>query len=210
VAVHEPAAWFLLLLGAELAERGIRIRGADRVEAASAGGLVELARVPSPPMRELVRLMMKPSQNLYAHTLLMLAGNQSAPDTPDSTAAGLRALAQFSSRAGLPPGSVRLEEGAGLSRGTLVTPAAVLALLQGMDRHPAAASFHGSLPVAGVDGTLRNRFREGPARGNLQAKTGTLTGVHSLAGYVTNAAGTRLAFVVLLNHYLPPGTNAPT
>lgn len=210
VAVHEPAAWFLTLLRAELEERGIRLRGPERVAAAPAAGLVELARVPSPPMRELVRLMMKPSQNLYAHTLLLLAGERTAPDTADAGDAGLRALAQFARRQGLDPAGIRLEEGAGLSRGTLVTPAAVLALLQVMDGHPAAADFVAALPVAGVDGTLRGRFREGPARGNLHAKTGTLTGVHSLAGHVTNAAGARLTFVILLNHYLPPGADAPS
>lgn len=211
VAVEQPAAWFLQLLRAELAERGIPVRGEDRVATGrppSAAPFVELAHVPSPPMRDLVRQMMKPSQNLYAHTLLLLAGNRAAGTGESSADAGLRALREFCARAGIPSGTVRLEEGAGLSRGSMVTPAAVLALLQVMDRHPARGAFLDSLPVAGVDGTLRGRFRDGPAHANLAAKTGTLTGVHTLSGYVTNVAGTRLTFAILLNHYLP-GTNDP-
>lgn len=204
VAVPEPAAWFLDLLRAELAERGVIVRGENRVpsgQSAEAAAWVEIVRVPSPPMSELVRLMMKPSQNLYAHTLLVLAGNRANSAADSSAEAGLRAMGEFCTRLGIPAGTARLEEGAGLSRGSMLTAGAVLALLQAMDRHPAREAFLAALPVAGVDGTLRNRFRTGSAHGNLAAKTGTLTGVHSLSGYVTNAAGTRLTFAILLNHY---------
>ncbi|MFN0069733.1 MAG: D-alanyl-D-alanine carboxypeptidase/D-alanyl-D-alanine-endopeptidase [Limisphaerales bacterium] len=212
VAVPQPAAWFLDLLHAELAERGVAVRGANRVLSGrpdEAVSRVEIARVPSPPMGDLVRLMMKPSQNLYAHTLVLLAGNQVDAAAESSAGAGLRAMVEFCTRLGIPAGTMRLEEGAGLSRGSMLTAGAVLALLQAMDRHPAREAFLAALPVAGVDGTLRSRFRAGPARGNLAAKTGTLTGVHALSGFVTNAAGTRLTFSILLNHY-SAGTGDPS
>jgi D-alanyl-D-alanine carboxypeptidase/D-alanyl-D-alanine-endopeptidase (penicillin-binding protein 4) len=70
-----------------------------------------------------------------------------------------------------------------------------------MDRHPHAAVFRASLPVAGVDGTLERRLRQQPVRGRIQAKTGTLRHVHALAGYATTVWGTRRAFAVVLNHY---------
>jgi D-alanyl-D-alanine carboxypeptidase/D-alanyl-D-alanine-endopeptidase (penicillin-binding protein 4) len=70
-----------------------------------------------------------------------------------------------------------------------------------MSRHRYAQVFRDALPLAGVDGTLRGRFRNTPAAGNLRAKTGTLSNVSSLSGYVTTAAGEHLVFSMIVNHY---------
>ncbi|MCX8108349.1 MAG: D-alanyl-D-alanine carboxypeptidase, partial [Verrucomicrobiae bacterium] len=93
--------------------------------------------------------------------------------------------------------------GCGLSRGNLITPAAIVALLRYMDRHPSRNDFRNSLPVAGVDGTLKDRMVGTPAEGNARAKTGSLRGIHTLAGYVTSAAGEPFAFSLMLNNYHP-------
>lgn len=213
VAVATPPEWTLFLVRGALAGAGVTVRGRDRVlragEAGPRDGLVEIGRITSPPMRELVARMMKPSQNLHAHTLLLLAGERRRQTDESAVAAGLRALRDLTRRAGIADAEVRLEEGAGLSRGSLLTPAAVVQLLQFMDRHAAREDFLASLPVAGVDGTLRSRLQDPAAAGNLAAKTGTLTGVHALSGFVTNAAGERLTFAILLNHHLP-AAGAPT
>jgi D-alanyl-D-alanine carboxypeptidase/D-alanyl-D-alanine-endopeptidase (penicillin-binding protein 4) len=86
-----------------------------------------------------------------------------------------------------------------------VTPDALTALLRYMARHPDAAvgrAFRASLPLGGRDGTLQYRFRgDAPARERVRAKTGTLTGVNALAGYVTTRGGTELAFAILCNHH---------
>jgi D-alanyl-D-alanine carboxypeptidase/D-alanyl-D-alanine-endopeptidase (penicillin-binding protein 4) len=75
-----------------------------------------------------------------------------------------------------------------------------------MATHREANAFIASLPIAGVDGTLRRRMRATPAEGNLRAKTGTLRWANSLSGYVTSAAGERLTFSVMLNRsVVPPG-----
>jgi D-alanyl-D-alanine carboxypeptidase/D-alanyl-D-alanine-endopeptidase (penicillin-binding protein 4) len=88
----------------------------------------------------------------------------------------------------------------------VVTPQGLAALLVAMARHPHAAAFRDSLPVAGVDGTLENRMKGTPAQGRVQAKTGSLRQVNALAGYVTHRDGDRLAFAIGLNHQTAGGS----
>ncbi len=93
-------------------------------------------------------------------------------------------------------------DGSGLSRADLVTADTTLQLLTYMNRHRFSVAFRDSLPVAGVDGTLRNRMKGTPAQGNVRAKTGTLGTATSLSGYVLSAAGERLVFSLMINN--PP------
>jgi D-alanyl-D-alanine carboxypeptidase/D-alanyl-D-alanine-endopeptidase (penicillin-binding protein 4) len=224
VAVPRPAAWFAAAFRATLARRGIRIDGGIRVVSDPEGTrrpavparLVELGGVESPPLRDLLARMLKPSQNQEAQLLLLQVGTLAPPPpgtnrtaVPDlepaenAESAGTRALEAFLTDAGVPADEVLVEEGSGLTRRNLVSPAATVRLLRFMDRHRHAEVFRQALPVAGVDGTLRNRMRETPAAGNARAKTGTLRYVHALSGYVTSAAGERFAFSILLNNYQP-------
>ena len=115
--------------------------------------------------------------------------------------AGLRQLREFLSQAGVARGDVHFEEGSGLSRNNLTTPNATVALLQFMSKHAEADAYVKALPIAGVDGTLRNRMKNTPAANNVRAKTGTLRWANSISGYVTTAAGERLVFSVMLNRY---------
>ena len=108
---------------------------------------------------------------------------------------------EFLEKAGVKRGEIHFEEGSGLSRNNLATPNATIALLQFMSRHPEAEAYLQALPIAGVDGTLRNRMKGTPAAGNVRAKTGTLRWANSISGYVTTAAGERLVFSVMLNRY---------
>lgn len=208
VAVREPARWFGEEFRRALQRRGVRVRGSVRVwhggkEGPEARPGPELAACLSAPLRDLLPRMLKPSQNLHAQLWLLQAGRTLPPAGPEETseAAGCRALAAFLQRLGIPALEARFEEGSGLSRHNVVTPRALVRLLEVMSRHLHAAVFREALPVAGRDGTLRGRLRGTPAEGNLRAKTGTLDLVHSLAGYVTTAAGERLAFALLLNQY---------
>ncbi len=108
---------------------------------------------------------------------------------------------EFLATVGVKAGDVLLEEGSGLSRRDVITPEATVALLSYMSRSRWAEVYRSALPVAGVDGTLQNRMKGTPAAGNVRAKTGTLRYVYSLSGYVTTAAGERLAFSIMLNNY---------
>jgi serine-type D-Ala-D-Ala carboxypeptidase/endopeptidase (penicillin-binding protein 4) len=129
----------------------------------------------------------------------------SQPQTPDSQRTseelGVEAMNELLTRAGVRKGDVLLEEGSGLSRRDVITPNATVALLAFMSRHQLADVYRNALPVAGVDGTLKNRMKETAAAGNVRAKTGTLRYVYTLSGYVTTGAGERLAFSILLNNY---------
>ncbi len=217
VSVHRPALWFVTLLKEALARRGIRVTGRVRavdwlerqVEPLNFDAFVELGSIASAPLRTLLAKMMKPSQNLYAHLLLLQAGsNWRTPPLPEQTTeeVGLSEMSAFLKNAGVREGEALLEEGSGLSRGALVTPNATVALLGFMRRHEHFETFLASLPVAGVDGTLRSRLKETAAAGNARAKTGTLRHVNTIAGYLTNRSGENLAFSIMLNNY--DGENA--
>jgi D-alanyl-D-alanine carboxypeptidase/D-alanyl-D-alanine-endopeptidase (penicillin-binding protein 4) len=253
VAVHQPAALFVALLKDSLARRGVGVAGKLRTvnwldreaHPQEISKLVEIGTVESRPLREILTRMMKPSQNLYAHLLLLQVAawkeSSGPPDSPnrkdgaamlaaDSQArrpttaasadskslpstedAGLAELATFLKEAGIKKGEALLEEGSGLSRGCLVTPNATVELLRFMSRHPHAEVFRESLPIAGVDGTLRNRLKGTKAAGNVRAKTGSLRYVDTLSGYITTVGGESLAFSIMLNNYTHPtksGRNA--
>lgn len=101
----------------------------------------------------------------------------------------------------MPPRLLSQADGSGLSRYNLVAPAFLVALLEHEARSPHAAVYYAALPVAGRDGTLAGRMRGTPAEGNVHAKTGTLSGVRSLSGYLTTAAGERMAFSIIANSH---------
>lgn len=218
VAVHQPALWAVTLLKEALAKRGLTVAGKVRsvnwLERDAApfdySQLVEIAAVNSRPLSEILGKMLKPSQNLYAQLLLLQVGarTQKAATRQETTEdLGLRALASFLTEAGVNRGEVLLEEGSGLSRGGLVTPNATVTLLRHLARHRHAAVFRDALPIAGVDGTLRTRFKDTAAEKNVVAKTGTLRFVNALSGYATSAAKEPLAFSILLNNYSPSDPN---
>ncbi|MEN9572774.1 MAG: hypothetical protein RL514_629 [Verrucomicrobiota bacterium] len=207
--VPHPALWFMRQLSEALAKRGIHADGEDRtrdwLEAEAApvdyGKQVEVAFTESRPVSELVEKMMKPSQNLYAQLLLLQVGARTTKPGQTTEEAGLAELQKFLAEAGVKRGYVLLEEGSGLSRGCLLMPEATVQLLRHMDKHPTAAVYRASLPIAGVDGTLKSRFTGTAAARTVLAKTGSLRYVNSLSGYVTTAAKERLVFSFMLNAY---------
>ncbi len=211
VAVYNAPLWFITTLRDALAKRGIKISGKlktvnwlDReIAPLDFSKLTEVAFIESRPMSEILKNMMKPSQNLYAHLLLLQVGEKfRAPGNKmNSDDLGLAELKKFCAEAGIERGAVLMEEGSGLSRGCLVKPAASVQLLKYMRHHRYAETFYDSLPVAGVDGTLRNRFKGTSAEKNLHAKTGTIRYVNSISGYVTSKAGEHLVFSIMLNAY---------
>jgi D-alanyl-D-alanine carboxypeptidase/D-alanyl-D-alanine-endopeptidase (penicillin-binding protein 4) len=226
LAIPDPARQAGEELLAALARHGVRLQGGLRVlawpqnDAALRANARILAEVLSPPVSDILARGLKRSQNLYLQNLLQIdgVGAQAAaanqPDAPvgflGSAAWGLHALHGLLEHIGIEPSSVLLEEGTGLSRDDLVTPAAMVRLLQYLAAQPWAATLRGMLPTAGVDGTLEWRMRDGPATDRVQAKTGSMTHVHSLAGYVTTTDGRQLAFAIMLNNYqrAPDGPRA--
>lgn len=114
---------------------------------------------------------------------------------------GVESMKEFLADVGVKEGDVLLEEGSGLSRRDVITPNATVALLAFMSHHRLFEAYRNALPIAGVDGTLEKRMKGTLAAGNVRAKTGSLRYVFTLSGYVTTAAGERLAFSIMLNNY---------
>jgi D-alanyl-D-alanine carboxypeptidase/D-alanyl-D-alanine-endopeptidase (penicillin-binding protein 4) len=223
VMVHNPAGLFVALFKEALARRGIKVSGRVRTadwlarEATplDLASLIELGAVESLPLRDIVREIQKPSQNLYTDLLLAHVGalaqatNTSAAKMT-SEDAGIEELDRFLARIGIEKGNVFFEEGSGLSRNNLTTPNAMVRLLEFMSRHSSADVYRDALPIAGVDGTLKSRMKDTPAAGNMRAKTGTLRWANSLSGHVTTAAGERLIFSIMLNRYHSTEPNRST
>lgn len=217
VAVADPlqliGELFLRVLKARgiTVEGSIEIRHLTRVEAATnaqalreAVPRVVLAEHISLPLREGVKVINKASQNLHAEMLLRTLGRE--VKNFGSLTTGLEVLREFAVQAGIAPEEIHFADGSGLSRQSLVTPHAVATLLATMARSPRAGTFFDSLPVAGEDGTLVERFASSRSKGRIVAKTGTLEHVNALSGYMDLRSGDRVVFSIIGNsHLLKPG-----
>ena len=149
----------------------------------------------SAPMATLVSRVLKASDNFAAELLLKELGRTVRSD--GSSAGGLAAARQLLAPLGVPVGAGA--DGSGLSSLDRQTPTGQVALLRAGSRSPVAASFRAALPVGCVDGTLKRRLCGTAAAGRTQAKTGTLSGVRTLAGYTTTARGRQVAFAFQLS-----------
>jgi len=225
VGISHPAMLFVYLLRNSLAQKGVTIVGKSRttgeitqppmltdVPVAFNSGVPgpyanEIATLQSPPFSVIASQTLKPSQNLYTELILRTLGKSTpAPATMTSLSQtsenlGLEAVKSFLLTTGIRPDSLVLDDGSGLSRSDMITADATVQLLTFMSKHRYANIFRDALPIAGVDGTLRTRMRGTAAENNLRAKTGSLSSAASLGGYVTTAAGEKLAFSIMVNNY---------
>jgi D-alanyl-D-alanine carboxypeptidase/D-alanyl-D-alanine-endopeptidase (penicillin-binding protein 4) len=176
--------------------------GNDRPLTAPAGPLV-LAEYQSDALSEDIQVINKVSQNLHAEILLRLLGREKG--TAGTVQAGLEVLRGFLNNAGISPDDYVFFDGSGLSRQNLVTPQAIVELLRYALSQPWGKQFHDSLPVAGVDGSLADRFHDLNPAAHVYGKTGSLGGVKTLSGYAVAANGEQLAFSVLSNNFTVPG-----
>jgi D-alanyl-D-alanine carboxypeptidase/D-alanyl-D-alanine-endopeptidase (penicillin-binding protein 4) len=183
VSSANPSQEFRDALVAELSQRGIGV-DATRVllpQPPLPEGPQRIVSVPSPPLSQLMAVMNRKSQNLFAEALLEAGARQG-----DRTAGRESILAQARTTLGrlhLPLEGVAIADGSGLSRRNRSTAAFQTRLLITLLNRPEGPVFRDSLALAGVNGTLRRRFRTPELQGRLWGKTGTLTGVKSLAGY---------------------------
>lgn len=175
----------------------------------AAPGARRLAQVSSPPVVRLVEQTLLQSDNVLAEALARQVAI--ATGAPASFAGAATAVRVALGRLGLPATGDRLVDGSGMSLRNAVTPALLAAILREAEgsRHPELHALVPALPVSGYDGTLDDRFRSGrsaPAAGEVRAKTGTLSGVTSLAGLVRGRDGRLLAFAVLADRVPAAGT----
>ncbi|MBY4895459.1 D-alanyl-D-alanine carboxypeptidase/D-alanyl-D-alanine-endopeptidase [Cupriavidus sp. AU9028] len=159
-----------------------------------------VARHYGPPLADIIRDINKFSNNVMARQLFLTIGAEIEDGGPGSTATAARAIQEWLSHQGLDMPTLVLDNGSGLSREERISAYDMARLLQQALASEAATVFLQSLPVLGVDGTLRNRLTGSPAAGHGYLKTGTLADVKAIAGYVDAMDGRRYVVVNLVNH----------
>ncbi|MBO0720548.1 MAG: D-alanyl-D-alanine carboxypeptidase/D-alanyl-D-alanine-endopeptidase [Blastocatellia bacterium] len=221
IAVHDPALFAATLLREALARRGIKLRGrieqrdaVDRVaEPLDPEKIKEIAQVESQPLSEILKVVNKQSQNLHAELLLRQLGTRHPEyamlddyGRPKQTELlGAYERISFLKKAGIEIEPLNLRDGSGLARQDLVTPHTTARLLEFMLAHPHFDVYRESLALAGVDGTLENRMKETEAFSNFHGKTGSLSHVNSLSGYLTTHHGQMLIVSIMGNNYVGSG-----
>ena len=153
----------------------------------------------SPPLSEVIRDVNKFSNNVMARQMFLTLGL--TVDVPPATAAkATRAIQEWLRRVGLGIPELVLENGSGLSRNERLSPRSLARLLQRGWDSPLLPEYLASLPILGVDGTLRRRLGDSPAAGNAHFKSGYLEGVRAVAGYLRDRRGRWLIVVCIVNH----------
>lgn len=228
LAIEDPAEFAASLFRHLLEVRGISVYGKDRthhtelaslstfsavVVASSRGGddhslttplgPLVLAEYQSGPLSEDIQVINKVSQNLHAELLLRLLGREKG--TGGTVQAGLEVLHGFLNNAGISGDDYVFYDGSGLSRQNLVTPHAIVGLLQYAAAQTWSTEFRNSFPVAGQDGSLADRLKDLSPTVHVYGKTGSLGGVKTLSGYAVTAKGEKIAFSILSNNLSLPG-----
>ena len=203
---NQNEAYLATLRGA-IAHRGIHVQKRTRqlgtcAGATTARALDTLFTYQSPPLRDILHAMEKPSQNQIAEILLRTIGLERAGvGRADSGASVVeRQLLAW----GAQPDGFVIRDGSGLSRYDYLSPETIVHILTAIQQDTAFHAFYDALPIAGVDGTIENRMRGTAAEGNVHAKTGSINNARSLSGYVTTADGRELIFSLLANNWTAP------
>lgn len=225
LAIEDPADFTARLFRDMLEKRGVTVYGRARAKhlelanlstftvtaTAQAGGgdiprnppmsipPLVLAWFQSQPLVMDLRVINKVSQNLHAELMLRLLGRERG--TAGTIEAGSEVVRGFLSLADVRSDEYVFYDGSGLSRQNLVTPHAIVKLLLYTAQQPWGAQFADTLPLAGVDGTLAQRFRNTNCQGRVQGKTGSLGHVNVLSGFATTLKGERIAFSIMANNH---------
>lgn len=205
LAIQDPARLALVTFKDALLKQGIKWRGQLKIGPTPSGARA-LAQIESPAVSDLVLKMLRDSDNLIAETLLLHIGakQRGAPGTWEK---GLAELQRYVEQVGWAAGSYRASDGSGLSRYNAVSPAQITQLLNHLPtQRQAYPAFLVGLPTAGINGTLATRLTNSPARGRLRAKTGTMSSVSGLAGYLETLEGETYALAILSNGFIGPAT----
>ena len=208
VATGNPTARFAHALRRRLIAAGIEVIGAavdaDDIDVGAGFSVPNADEAPilytynSHPLSEIAQPLLKESINLYGEAVERLNGSGPLPRTNDQALEGMR---QRLLSWGVPADGFQVVDGSGMSRRDVLAPDTLLTVLVRMYDPAGMSPWMTGLPVAGLDGTLAARMKGTPAENNVRAKTGTMSNVRSLAGYVKTRDGEPLAFVVIVNNF---------
>jgi serine-type D-Ala-D-Ala carboxypeptidase/endopeptidase (penicillin-binding protein 4) len=201
-SVWEPTGYAAALFRAALERHGVSVAGATTRGALPAGA-TEVATRQSMPLRQLMVPFLKLSNNLHAEILVKTMGRKAS--NRGTWAAGLTAVSNQLANYGVDPARLSLRDGSGLSRMDQAAPDQLAALLDAAHDRPWFPEWYEALPIAGktdrlVGGSLRSRMVGTAAEGKVHAKTGSMTGVSGLSGYVTTADGQLWVFSMVTNN----------
>lgn len=200
VTHHNADDAYLAAVREALTERGVSF---DDQPTDTLARVDTLATLTSPPLREILKALMKPSQNQIAEMVFRtIALEKIGSGRPDSARAIVER--QIASWGAAVPLEAVVRDGSGLSRYDYISPQTVVRILDAMRKAPSFNVYYDALPIAGVDGTIRNRMKGTPAENNVHAKTGSVAQSRSLSGYVTTADHHLLIFSFLSNNWTVP------
>lgn len=189
--VKDPTGLVSSVFRKALEQNGIQVLGGVRKGKAPQGAAV-LASDVSMPLSQLINPLLKNSNNMLAEVLVKSAGG--------SFTNGINQMSTKWAGLGIDPNWVEIFDGSGMSRLDQISPDDLTSILVKAKAKPWFNTWSASFPVAGRDGTLANRMKGTAAEGNVKAKTGSLSGVSGLTGYVTTQAGRQLVFSIVLNN----------
>ncbi len=199
--VHNPSLFAGQMLKKMLQMRGIKVKGRLKFRPVPKRSTVPVLTHFSKPLADIVSTLNKYSNNFMAEQILKTLGAELS-DQPGSWKNGSDAVREFLTEIGVDGKEVVLANGSGLNDVNRITPQQVTRVLEAMHkRFDVRPEFVASLAVAGHSGTIHSRFEDSPAQSRLRAKTGSLTGVSALSGYVESQDGEILAFSVMMNDY---------
>lgn len=196
--IGDPALYAAQALRDALIHAGITVRGAAIVSVTPRGWRERIAIVESPPLWQLLSVVLKPSQNLYAE--MLFKGLSADTAQPASYQASEEIERRFlTTEAGIPSGDFHFVDGCGLSPDDLVTPRAIVALLRWMNEPSRRGVWSMMMAQPGEEGTLHRRLL--PLANRLHGKTGSINGVNALSGIIEGPSGTHRYFAIIINHH---------
>lgn len=203
VTANHPELVAAAVFRSELGKAGVRVLGSTTSMKTPATGQTRTAVDYSMPLSQLLVPFLKLSNNMHAETLTKTMGR--VVHGSGSWTSGLAVTRSYLSSLGVPMAGVRMIDGSGLTRNNRITPLAMVTLLTKVQRQSWFQTYYAALPVAAdsrrmVGGTMRSRLVGTKAAKNAHAKTGSLTGVTALSGYVTGADQRFYAFSMISNY----------
>lgn len=199
--IHVPTRFAGEMFKVLLEMRGIKVKGKVKRGSMPISSTVPVATHYSKPLAEIISTLNKYSNNFVAEQILKTLAAERA-GWPGTWQKGSEVLAQFLAEVGIEPGAFVLGNGSGLNDVNRITPEQITKVLESMHgRFEYRAEYVASLAVAGLSGTINGRFEDSAANARLRAKTGSLTGVSALSGYVVTKDDEILAFSVMMNDY---------
>lgn len=203
-SIADPPLIMAKLVDQELRNAGIGVGGRPTtcrlLQSTLTPEINEIAEISSPPLSEIIELLNHESINLYAEHLVKETGKVYRKS--GSTEQGINCIMEFLNLSGIDTDGMFIEDGSGLSPLNAINARSIVSILHYMKtRGKHFSEYYTSLPDAGKEGTLKNRFTDPVFDSNLRAKSGSMTRVRSYAGYFRAQSGRELAFCILVNNF---------